>query len=90
MVKLLRFSQWLGSAVCLVSLVMLMGERPTGKVEAQPQPQVVAQLSKLADDVYVFGMTNYNSMFIVTEEGVVVVDPIGPSAPRCSKPRSPR
>lgn len=43
------------------------------------QPETVAELSRIADDVYVFRMTRYNAMFIVTEAGVIATDPIGPS-----------
>jgi glyoxylase-like metal-dependent hydrolase (beta-lactamase superfamily II) len=48
-------------------------------VGAQQAPESVAELTRLADDVYEFRMTGYNTMFIVTDEGVIAMDPIGPS-----------
>jgi glyoxylase-like metal-dependent hydrolase (beta-lactamase superfamily II) len=48
---------------------------PIGTAGAQEAPQLV----RVADDVYMFRMTGYNSMFIVTDEGVIAMDPIGPS-----------
>jgi glyoxylase-like metal-dependent hydrolase (beta-lactamase superfamily II) len=41
----------------------------------------VQQLTRIADDVYVFSMTEYNALFIVTDAGVIVADPIGLRAP---------
>jgi len=39
---------------------------------------MVQQLVQVADDVYMFSMTQYNAMFITTDEGVILIDPIGP------------
>jgi glyoxylase-like metal-dependent hydrolase (beta-lactamase superfamily II) len=50
-----------------------------GGATAYAQPQTVADLVRVADDVYMFRMTGYNAMFIVTDEGVIATDPIGPT-----------
>ncbi len=42
---------------------------------AAPAPQV----TRLAPDTYVFSHTGYTSMFIVTDQGVIVGDPMGPN-----------
>jgi glyoxylase-like metal-dependent hydrolase (beta-lactamase superfamily II) len=42
---------------------------------AQDGPEVV----QVADGVYMFSMTGYNSMFIVTDEGVIATNPNGPN-----------
>lgn len=34
-------------------------------------------LSKLAEEVYFFSTGDYNTMFVVTKEGVILVDPLG-------------
>ena len=48
-------------------------------------PQSTAELTRLRDDVYAFRYLNHVSLFVPTDEGVVVVDPIGgggnPQAP---------
>ena len=44
---------------------------------AQPAPQSLAELLRLNDDTYLFRSAGYTSLFITTDEGVIVVDPIG-------------
>src|SRR4029077_13292121 len=58
----------------IVSSVALTALPPS---TATAQPLVMQQLTRVTDDVYMFSMTQYNSMFIVTDEGVILVDPIG-------------
>ena len=48
-------------------------QQPPAPAAAAPPPQV----TRVADDVYVFTHTGYTTMFIVTSEGVIVGDPIG-------------
>jgi glyoxylase-like metal-dependent hydrolase (beta-lactamase superfamily II) len=67
----LRVLAWLAGAA-----VLLAGRALTA---AAAEPYVVSQLTRIADDVYVFSMTEYNSLFIVTDAGVILVDPIGPT-----------
>jgi glyoxylase-like metal-dependent hydrolase (beta-lactamase superfamily II) len=59
-----------------------------GSSPAQAQqtlPQSVAELVRVRDDVYAFRYLNHVALFIPTDEGVVLVDPIGgggnPKAP---------
>jgi glyoxylase-like metal-dependent hydrolase (beta-lactamase superfamily II) len=40
-------------------------------------PQSLAELTRLNEDTYAFRSGGYVSMFITTDEGVIVVDPIG-------------
>ncbi|HEX6513927.1 MAG TPA: hypothetical protein VF157_16610 [Chloroflexota bacterium] len=42
----------------------------------------IAELARLLPDAYLFRYENHVSMFLVTDEGVVVVDPIGQGNPR--------
>jgi glyoxylase-like metal-dependent hydrolase (beta-lactamase superfamily II) len=44
---------------------------------AQQGPQSLAELLRLHEDTFVFRSAGYTSLFIVTDEGVIVVDPIG-------------
>jgi metallo-beta-lactamase superfamily protein len=50
-----------------------------------PLPQSVAELVRVRDDVYAFRYLNHVALFVPTDEGVVLVDPIGgggnPQAP---------
>lgn len=51
----------------------------TGRSLAQQAvlPQSVAELTRVADDVYMWRSLTHNTIFIVTEDGVVAADPIG-------------
>lgn len=40
-------------------------------------PQSVAELTRVAEDVYLWRSLTHNTIFIVTDEGVVAADPIG-------------
>jgi hypothetical protein len=44
---------------------------------AQEGPQSLAELLRLHDDTYVFRSAGYTSLFITTDDGVIVIDPIG-------------
>ena len=73
-----------GAVLALALLVMV--SPATALAQQPPQlPQSVAELTRLRDDVYAFRYLNYVSLFVPTDEGVVVVDPIGgggnPQAP---------
>ncbi|MCC7372913.1 MAG: MBL fold metallo-hydrolase [Chloroflexi bacterium] len=76
-----RFAAFLA----LLTLV-LAGVSPALAQQQQPQlPQSVAELVRVREDVYAFRYLNHVSLFVPTDEGVVVVDPIGgggnPQAP---------
>jgi hypothetical protein len=42
----------------------------------------VAELARLAPDTYAFRYENHTALFIVTDEGVILADPIGQANPR--------
>ena len=72
----------------LASLALLATTAlPVAVAQQQPAPlpQSVAELIQVREDVYAFRYLNYVSLFVPTDEGVVVVDPIGgggnPQAP---------
>jgi glyoxylase-like metal-dependent hydrolase (beta-lactamase superfamily II) len=44
--------------------------------QAPAGPQSLAELTRLADDVYVFRYETYQTIFIVTDDGVIAADPI--------------
>jgi glyoxylase-like metal-dependent hydrolase (beta-lactamase superfamily II) len=68
-------------------LALLLLLAPTAAFAQQPPqlPQSVAELTRLREDVYAFRYLNHVSLFVPTDEGVLVVDPIGgggnPQAP---------
>ena len=47
--------------------------------------QSVAELTRVADDVYMFRSIGHNTMFIVTDAGVIAMDPISQSNPRADQ-----
>jgi glyoxylase-like metal-dependent hydrolase (beta-lactamase superfamily II) len=81
------------AAVTVVGLVIgLLGVLTTSVAAQQPTPplpQSVAELVRIREDVYAFRYLNHVSLFVPTDEGVVVVDPIGgggnPKAPLALK-----
>ncbi len=72
-------------AVLVLALLLLVV--PTAAFAQQPPqlPQSVAELTRLREDVYAFRYLNHVALFVPTDEGVLVVDPIGgggnPQAP---------
>jgi glyoxylase-like metal-dependent hydrolase (beta-lactamase superfamily II) len=44
--------------------------------QAPTAPQSLAELTRLADDVYLFRYETYQALFIVTDDGVIATDPI--------------
>jgi glyoxylase-like metal-dependent hydrolase (beta-lactamase superfamily II) len=67
--------------LALFGLVLLMLALP-GSASAQqasptpaPTPPPPPRVDKLADDVYVFRQSGYNSLIILTDEGVVTTEP---------------
>ena len=61
-------------------------QAPAGQLsvaQQQPQlPQSIAETTRIAEDVYVFRSMGHQSIFVVTDEGVIATDPIGQSNPR--------
>jgi len=60
---------------CFCLLVMLC---TTSTLQAQTPP--VGEASPIADGVYAYRYGNYQSMFVVTPDGVIVTDPINAAA----------
>ena len=59
---------------------------PDGYVEAiPPLPKKGYLLKKLDKDVYFFSNSVYNTMFVVTTEGVILIDPIRGAGPLIQK-----
>ena len=53
-----------------------------GQQSQPPSPQSVAELTRIAEDVYMWRSLTHNTIFIVTDEGVVAADPVGLTNPR--------
>jgi len=64
-----------GLIACVAPVAIAVQMSPS--FSAAAEASLVQQVVQVADDVYMFSMTAYNSMFIVTDEGVILVDPIG-------------
>lgn len=48
----------------------------------QQAPESLAELARIRPDTYLFRYQNHVSMFIVTDEGVILIDPCGQGNPR--------
>lgn len=75
----------IGAALAL-SFLLTIGATPAIAQQPPPMlPQSVAELTQIKEDVYAFRYLGHVSLFVPTDEGVVVVDPIGgggnPQAP---------
>ena len=75
-----------GVGVVIALLIAIaFGTNPSLAQPTPPLPQSVAELIRVREDVYAFRYLNHVSLFVPTDEGVVVVDPIGgggnPQAP---------
>jgi len=70
-------------------MVILLGVQPAAAQQPPQLPQSVSELIRVREDVYAFRYLNHVSLFVPTDEGVVVVDPIGgggnPKAPTALK-----
>jgi glyoxylase-like metal-dependent hydrolase (beta-lactamase superfamily II) len=75
-----------GAVKALVTAsVLALGMAPAAPALAQQQPQlpqIQSELVRVKPDVYAFRFQNHVSMFIPTDAGVIVVDPIGQSNAR--------
>ncbi|MCC7107018.1 MAG: MBL fold metallo-hydrolase [Chloroflexi bacterium] len=88
--KIMRFGNRRFWWVALASLVLLIasGTMPVTAQQPPTGPRSVAELIRVADDVYAFRYGGYITMFIVTDEGVITADPLGmqnPEAPAVLK-----
>ena len=78
--SLSRRMRALGTALpaALIALALIAGPATPAAAQQQPQlPQSLSELVRVKTDVYAFRYQNHVSMFIPTDEGVIVVDPIG-------------
>lgn len=77
------------AAGLLLALLSILGPAPAAAQQQAPLPQSVAELVRIRDDVYAFRYLNHVALFVTTDEGVVLVDPIGgggnPKAPLALK-----
>jgi glyoxylase-like metal-dependent hydrolase (beta-lactamase superfamily II) len=82
--RLVTRAPHLGAALVL-GLLVALADAPAEAQQPGPFPQSVAELIQVREDVYAFRYLNHVSLFVPTDEGVVVVDPIGgggnPQAP---------
>ncbi|MGY8778822.1 MAG: MBL fold metallo-hydrolase [Longimicrobiales bacterium] len=72
--------RWIRTTLATAALLLATG---SGAMLAQPQAaaaQVSFETTEVALDVYKFRWQSHNGMFLVTDEGVVVFDPINPEA----------
>src|SRR5262245_56767596 len=65
------------AGIALMLLVLTLGAQPAIAQQPPQLPQSVAELVRIREDVYAFRYLNHVSLFVPTDEGVVVVDPIG-------------
>jgi glyoxylase-like metal-dependent hydrolase (beta-lactamase superfamily II) len=64
----------------LLGLGALLPSR--GRAQQAALPQSLAELTRVAEDVYMWRSVGHNTIFITTDDGVVAVDPIGLTNPR--------
>jgi glyoxylase-like metal-dependent hydrolase (beta-lactamase superfamily II) len=84
-VHLLTRAAGVAAGLFLVLLAPLAPAPVAAQQPTAPSPQSVAELVQIREDVYAFRYLGHVSLFVPTNEGVVVVDPIGgggnPKAP---------
>lgn len=61
-----------GASVAALAAWDVAAAQPSGQAQG---PATVAQLRRIGDSFYVFEFGGYNSVFVVTEAGVIVADP---------------
>lgn len=70
----MALAKWLASAV-MIGWLLMAGQEPWAQ---HPRPD--NDITKLADDVYLFRHEFHQAIFIITPEGVIVTDPISTEA----------
>ncbi len=68
-----------------LAMVLLATAAPAAVAQQGPGPQSLAELTRIAEDVYLFRSIGHNAMFIVTPEGVIATDPIAQVNPRAGQ-----
>jgi glyoxylase-like metal-dependent hydrolase (beta-lactamase superfamily II) len=71
----MSISKWLASLMIVGCLSLLQGPEVSAQ-ESRPENEI----TKLADDVYLFRHQFHQAIFITTSEGVIVTDPISADA----------
>ena len=61
----------------LGATTLVLAALPGGAVAQQDAARAVIEVTRLADDTYLFRHNTYQALFIVTDEGVIATDPIG-------------
>jgi glyoxylase-like metal-dependent hydrolase (beta-lactamase superfamily II) len=61
----------------LGAMTLVLAALPGGAVAQQDAARAVIEVTRLADDTYLFRHNTYQALFIVTDEGVIATDPIG-------------
>jgi glyoxylase-like metal-dependent hydrolase (beta-lactamase superfamily II) len=69
-------------AAAALGALLSLPPAPVAAQQTPPLPQIQSELVRVKPDVYAFRYQNHVSMFIPTDEGVIVVDPIGQTNPR--------
>ena len=81
----------LGRLALGAGAAVLITDRHRPDASAQPAPsgqptpegvESVAELTRIAEDAYVFRSQGHQALFVVTDEGVIATDPIGQTNPR--------
>lgn len=70
----MRFSKW-SSCMIMAGCLLVLGPAASGQ-QSRPDNEI----TKLADDVYLFRHQFHQSIFMTTPQGVIVTDPIAPEA----------
>ncbi len=71
-------------SLLLLAAVMLALPGAASAEQTPTTPQPLAELTRLADDVYLFRYETYQALFIVTDDGVIATDPISLRNPAIS------
>ena len=72
------------------ALAALLAMSLAAHAQAPARPQVATTKVEGTDNVYIFRNGNHQSMFVVTNDGVIATDPIGYGRPTGGQPTSTR
>jgi glyoxylase-like metal-dependent hydrolase (beta-lactamase superfamily II) len=82
---MLGYSDRLGARAVvpvLALLVLTAGLPGAARAQQAPLTRSLAELTQVAEDVYMVRSEGHNAMFVVTDEGVIATDPLGLNNPR--------
>src|SRR5687768_4836023 len=63
--------------IALIVTAAVLGAVPASAQRREPELKVEREITHVAGDLYRFRAGEQHSMFLVTREGIVVVDPLG-------------